>query len=350
MNEHITDTPADPSARITDRPAETRITLAPGAKARPWTWRRGIGVVVVIVAIWAFGVSIGWLPCWEADGPIDPDAVEPIDLPALLAQCEPPPADAQEIEESVEQLLDNIRHVTGKHAIALPTSFRSGQVQTGARIDLSHADGAILLASEYVRVVYARHCLIICPGVVTISDGKDNVIIAGQYIDVGSDGNVFGGLWGAPERSVLVCGRKLRLPFARDTICMAPDVHISHAHRVIFLHRRAGQDSHRWWCRDINEPPLLKPGEPVVDPLAGKVTLKEVRYDPALRRSGAMLAGPDEETEVVLAEDQTQPDGPLRGWKLVYCGNDLAVLKKKGRCLAHEWSLLVKKAPAKASH
>src|SRR5262249_38690896 len=112
-----------------------------------------------------------------------------------------------------------------------------------------------------------------------------------------------------------------------DSICLAPDVHVSHAHRAIFLHRRGGQDSHRWWCRDVNDPLVVAPIPAAPDLLADTVELRAVTYG-ANARLGAGGA------EVVLAEDQTQPDGPLAGWKLVHAGQ-VAVLRK-----GKEWSLL----------
>src|SRR5436305_14851291 len=89
VNEHVTNRPAETSTRLTERPAsDTRITTAPPEKWPRTLAKRILGAVAVLAALWAFGVSLGWLPRWEEDGPLDPDAVEPIDLPALLARAE----------------------------------------------------------------------------------------------------------------------------------------------------------------------------------------------------------------------------------------------------------------------
>src|SRR5262245_24691667 len=119
------------SDHITERPAgETRITLDPPAAARPRNWLGTCGGLLGVLAVVGLVlVAGGWLPPWESDGPIDADLVQPVDLAEVFALAvdhdakpRPWPAENREVplEPAVQQLVDNVRHATGKSTLALP--------------------------------------------------------------------------------------------------------------------------------------------------------------------------------------------------------------------------------------
>jgi hypothetical protein len=235
-------------------------------------------------------------------------------------------------------LLDNLTAATGKRGIALPASVGSTKAEVGTVIEQAHVRRKVFIAKERVRLSHAHHCVIVCPGVVEISHGSNNVVVAGQVIDVSFDGmNFLGGVAGAPDRSAFVCGRRVSAGFARDTVCAAPHADFVHAYRVTFLGRASGGTTYSSWSRDLDGPIVTRPSAPP-DPLADRADRVETKPHAGGRpfRLHARFGS----AAYDLAEGDAPADGPLAGWRLVYCNLRAAVLYN-GR----EWSLLTPKKP-----
>jgi hypothetical protein len=291
--------------------------------------------------VWAGATSLGCLPRLEREDEPDPSAVRPVDLADLLARAGRTTGRADEldaIEAAVVQLLDNARAATGKRGIALPASVATAPVRVAPVLDAAFCDNEVLIARERVRVSHGHGCFIVCPGAVEVSHGSRNVIVAGQLIDVGFDNAGPGGLWGSPDRSVLVCGRELHVSHAYDTLFVSPAGSIAHAHRVTFAGRSGAKCSHGFWCRHLDGPAIVRSPAPVADPLAGRVERAELLYDgPSRAFRLHARAGP---ASYDLAQGEAPADGPMAGWRVVYCGSRPAVLYN-GR----DWSLLTPRKP-----
>jgi len=163
------------------------------------------------------------------------------------------------LEADLGKLVDAAKATTGKQSLKAPVQFqdvsstanpRLAAVQGGllsvvkGNAEVSFANKSIFLVDGSIRIAHCADCVVIARGIVEISHGNRNLILAGHHVNVSFDGmdgmRARAGAKGVAgplaDGSLIVSGGSVNIAHAQGTICSAPKlIDISHAAEVAFL-------------------------------------------------------------------------------------------------------------------
>lgn len=241
--------------------------------------------------------------------------------------------DSQVLAAQLDNLVRILAEETGKKDLKLPVSFKDlGQAPMGPfargtlvkekRVKISSVEKSIVLCDSVADISIARNSIIIARAAACISHCEDCLVIAGRLATASH-----------VQNSIVLCNSRVEISIARQSILAGPEeVSLSHAQGTILVNSPLPQ---RRFPEDRREPNTsvevqgIKFGEKSPpNPLEGKLTLTlALQYDQAL----ALFKLPDGSGEYVARYDQEiktpqgEPIESLKGWKLIYSGNRLAV-------------------------
>ena len=258
----------------------------------------------------------------------------------ILAQARAAQKDGWDNKTLAAQL-DNLIRVlageTGRKDLKLPVTFADlGQAPMGPfargvllkekRVKTSMVERSIVLADSVAEVSIARNSIIIAPVAAIVSSCEDSLVIAGHLVNVSS-----------PRGSVILCNTRLEASLVRDTIVGCPQgVQISRAESSTFINsaipmRPGGLAPGRTENKSVEVQGIVFGAKAPPSPLEGKLTITlATQLDQAL----ALFNLPDGSGEYVARYEQEiktpqgEPIESLKGWKLIYAGNRLAVFAK----------------------
>ena len=248
-----------------------------------------------------------------------------------------------QLESSLTALLDRLHEITKKKNMELPVEFdsvRPAKSHDGSRISyltnelfvtkrgtVSHAQDSIILADESIEVSHASNCLIIARGTVDIGHGTGNLIIAGYFAHTSHD-RPDTRKPDAPKGSVLIAGAVVDVSHAYDTIVCAPlAATISHSTNVIFINSPNRNISHEHNSTYLTDDSQTLPTVFAVHPMINKLKVTRIVQDSLngayveTRHAGVIRIGHD----IPNATDE------LKGWKLVFVGEECALFAKDGQ-------------------
>ena len=241
--------------------------------------------------------------------------------------------DKATLEAQLEGLVRILSAETGKKDLKVPVTFGDlGQAPMGPfgrsalvkdkRVKVSSIDKSIVLCESVADISIAKNSIVIAPVAACISHCDNCIIIAGRLAAVSH-----------VQNSVVLCNARLEGSHAQQSILAGPEeVNLSYAQGTVLVNSPPPQ---RRFPANPREPNASVEVQGITfgeksppNPLAGKLTLTLVtQQDQAL----ALFKLPDGSGEYVARYDQEiktpqgEPIEPLKGWKLIYAGNRLAV-------------------------
>lgn len=241
--------------------------------------------------------------------------------------------DPQVLAAQLENLVRILAEETGKKELKLPVTFKDlGQPPRGAfargtlikekRVKISSVEKSIVLCDSVADISIARNSIIIARAAACISHCQDCLVISGRLAAASH-----------VQNSVVLTNSRVETSSVRQSILAGPEeVRVSHAEGSLFVNSPAPQRRFPGDPREANqsvEVQGIKFGEKSPpNPLEGKLTLTlAVQYDQGL----ALFKLPDGSGEYVARYDQEiktpqgEPIESLKGWKLIYSGNRLAI-------------------------
>jgi hypothetical protein len=245
------------------------------------------------------------------------------------------------LETAVIRLVEQVREGTGRANVRLPAAFDQVERRDGRDLgtfaeggfyaltggSITRVNRSILLIDGSLRISFAEDCLIIARGAVEISHGRRNVVLAGQYIRCGFDGDPRTG-----GGSLLMSGSALHVSHCNGSVCFAPHMRISHATETVFLNSPKMDVSHEQGCSVMNAKLPAAPREKP-NPLAGKLKIRQI-VKPDDSNEGAMVILQTNGVELVLrpgaaiSDNQGKPIPELAGWTLSVVADGLALFTK----------------------
>jgi hypothetical protein len=212
------------------------------------------------------------------------------------------------IESALSEILTDVGNTAGRQDLALPVGFdevnasegpargpsifeQNLHVVRGDDVRILRATKSILLVDGNVQVAYADDCVIVARGAVTVVEGWRNVIVAGHYVHVSSDGST-SGRNSTASGSVLVSGSVLNVLHAQSSLCRAPRlVRVDHAGNATFVDCPVIQSSTETGSKRFRRARFIVPAEPKVNPLEEVIRVTGVTgpYEGDGRRIGAAV-------------------------------------------------------------
>jgi hypothetical protein len=141
-----------------------------------------------------------------------------------------------QLEFALDELIYRIKRATEQSRLELPVRF--GEVPAGIAESpdqklaamrtrrLQSKSGCFLLVDGDIELSYAERCVILATGKVTLREGVENVIIAGDAIDVGTENAQSSATRSRLDlqgTSLWISGTTIKMYFGRRLICAAPD-------------------------------------------------------------------------------------------------------------------------------
>jgi hypothetical protein len=208
------------------------------------------------------------------------------------------------------------------------------------RLSVGRLSNTVALVDGDAKIPYADYCVIIARGVVDISHGKGNVVIAGHFVDVAHDGSdrqiamLMAQRGGpapprpVPPASLIVSGRTVRVSHATGTVLAAGAlVQCSHATDCVLLNTPKADISHNNGGVEMKSDKVRLGDPPTPHPLAADLKLHRAAQGSVIfwykdRRYAADLDQP--------ITDETGVQVPaLAGWTVSLVGDDYAVLSNE---------------------
>jgi hypothetical protein len=255
----------------------------------------------------------------------------------ILAQAKAAQAkdwDSKTLEAQLDGLIRVLAAETGKKDLKLPVTFGEvgkapmgpfarGTLLREKRVKTSVLEGSILLADSIAEVSIARNSIIIAPVAAMVSSCENSLVIAGQLVNVSS-----------PRGSVILCNSRVEASYVRESILAGPaGVQVSHAEGSTFVNsaipmRPGGFVPGRAENKSVDVKGIVFGAKAPPSPLEGKLNITlATQQDQALvlfklaDGTGEYVARYEQE----IKTPQGQPIEALKGWKLIYAGNRLAV-------------------------
>jgi hypothetical protein len=235
----------------------------------------------------------------------------------------------EKLETDLGKLVEAARATAGKAGLKLPVKFQDVtagaapraaglpggmlQVATG-NVEVGFANKSIFLVDGSIRIAHCADCVVIARGIVEISHGNRNLILAGHHADISFDGMdgrraAAGGRGVAPplaDGSLIVSGGSIHVSHAQGSICSAPKlIDISHAAEVAFLASPDVKMSHQVGCSEHKDFATPLPLPPAVSLPASVFSVKQI-------------VAPDDRTKQLVTVERNGKEYVLRpGAKLV---------------------------------
>ena len=240
--------------------------------------------------------------------------------------------DRKTLDVRLERLIETLAAETGNKDLALPGAGRSGggPLVQGAlikdrRVKLGQCRGSIILADTIAEVDHAYGSVIIARGAVCVAHSTNSIIIAGHVVDVSHS-----------TKSVLLSNWNTIVSHAHDSILAGRErVEVSHADGTAFLNSPAPPDR-PFPGRAANTFVKIKGitfGETISrQHLGGSMTITQTvptRDNPNTGLALFNLANGTGEYVARVEQEIKTPEGipieTLKGWRLIYAGNDHAI-------------------------
>jgi hypothetical protein len=266
-----------------------------------------------------------------------------------------PTPDYPAIEATLATLLDQVTKSTSREGFGLPVNWakslrRKDLEELGSGEELcitkggsvNHARKTVFLVDGNLRINGANDCVVVARGAVEIAHGRNNIVLAGHYIDVAHDG-------GAEKRgSLLVSGSILDVTHSNASVCSAPRlVSIKIGTESTFVNSPNLEISLDKNCSKLSG--VVLPLTPVEkrDPLQDKLRVTEIVPPDDDDRGAFVRLKVDGKELVVRPGDEKVWDeegneiAALTGWKLSYVGESYALFsngrKDAGFYLKKKW-------------
>ena len=233
----------------------------------------------------------------------------------------------------LDGLIRVLAEETGKKELKLPVTFADlGQAPMGpiAR--------SALVKEKRVKLPIVEKSIVLCDTVAEISSAKDSIIIArvAAFVSQSTNCLVIAGhlaVTSHAQGSIVLCNSRVEASFARQSVLAGPaEVNLSIADGTVLVNSPAPQRRVAAAGRDPNQTVEIKGltfGEKSPqNPLEDKLTVTMATQN---GEALALFKLPDGTGEYVARYDQEiktpqgEPIDSLKGWKLIYAGNRLAV-------------------------
>ncbi len=241
--------------------------------------------------------------------------------------------DKATLEAQLDRLVRILNAETGKKDFKLPVTFaEAGQAPMGPfgrssllkekRVKISSVEKSIVLCDSVADISVARNSIVIAPVAACISHCDNCLVIAGRLAAASH-----------VQNSIVLCNSRFEGSFIQQSILAGPEeVTLSHAQGTVLVNspppKRQFPANPREPNSSVEVQGITFGEKSPPNPLDGKLTLTlATQQDQAL----ALFKLPDGTGEYIARYEQEiktpqgQPIESLKGWKLIYAGNRLAV-------------------------
>jgi hypothetical protein len=262
------------------------------------------------------------------------EALKIDDILAQAGEAQKPGWDGKGLESQLDALVRVLGAETGRNDFKLPVTLKDlqqpaagignnqGVLLKDKRVKVSSIDKSIVLCDSVADISFARNSIIIARVAACLSQCENCLVIAGRLA-----------VCSQVQSSVVLCNARVESSFVRQSVVAGPEqVTTSIAESSVFVNgpapgRRIPGDPREPNC-SVEVKGIVFGNKSAANRLEGKLTLTlAMQYDQAI----ALFKLPDGTGEYVARYEQEiktpqgQPIESLKGWKLIYAGNRLAV-------------------------